>query len=79
MPAIKNDRIKQVVKDNSNKLSYFLKYTMGKKEKVTFNLMVKYNETEREYYTFAKFHQYQNKKTASYAVFFVIIFLLINT
>jgi hypothetical protein len=53
MPATKNDRIKQVVKDNSNKLSYFLKYTMGKKEKVTFNLMVKYDEKDREYYTFA--------------------------
>ncbi len=53
MPAIKNDRIKQVVKDNSNKLSYFLKYTMGTKDKVTFNLMVKYDEKEREYYTFA--------------------------
>lgn len=53
MPAVKNDRIKQVVKDNSNKLSYFLKYTMGTKDKVTFNLMVKYDEKEREYYTFA--------------------------
>lgn len=53
MPATKNDRIKQVVKDNSNKLSYFLKYTMGTKEKVTFNLVVKYDEKEREYYTFA--------------------------
>jgi hypothetical protein len=53
MPAVKNYRIKQVVKDNSNKLSYFLKYTMGTKEKVTFNLMVKYDEKEREYYTFA--------------------------
>lgn len=53
MPATKNDRIKQVVKDNSNRLSYFLKYTMGNKEKVTFNLMVKYDEKKREYYTFA--------------------------
>lgn len=53
MPAVKNDRIKQVVKDNSNKLSYFLKYTMGTKDKVTFNLMVKYDEKDREYYTFA--------------------------
>jgi len=43
MPAIKNDKIKQVVKDNSNKVSYFLKYTMksGKKNAI-FNLMVKY-------------------------------------
>ncbi|MFZ3059833.1 MAG: transposase [Candidatus Methanoperedens sp.] len=53
MPAVKNDRIKQVVKDNSEKLSYFLKYTMGTKEKVTFNLMVKYDEKTKEYYTFA--------------------------
>jgi hypothetical protein len=54
MPAIKNDKIKQVVKDNSNKESYFLKYTMrsGKKN-ATFNLMVKYDENDKEYYTFA--------------------------
>ncbi|HEY9204444.1 MAG TPA: transposase [Candidatus Methanoperedens sp.] len=54
MPAIKNDKIKQVVKGNSNKISYFLKYTMksGKKN-ATFNLMVKYDEKDKEYYTFA--------------------------
>lgn len=54
MPAIKNDKIKQVIKDNSNKVSYFLKYTMksGKKN-ATFNLMVKYDEKDKEYYTFA--------------------------
>ncbi len=54
MPAIKNDRIKQILKDNSSKTSYFLKYTMrsGKKN-ATFNLMVKYDEKDKEYYTFA--------------------------
>jgi len=54
MPAIKNDKIKQIVKDNSNKASYFLKYTMrsGRKN-ATFNLMVKYDEKDKEYYTFA--------------------------
>ncbi len=54
MPAIKNDKIKQVVKDNSNKVSYFLKYTMGSsKRNATFNLMVRYDEKDKEYYTFA--------------------------
>ncbi len=54
MPAIKNDKIKQILKDNSNKSSYFLKYTMGpKKKNATFNLMVKYDEKDKEYYTFA--------------------------
>ncbi|MDL5503387.1 MAG: transposase, partial [Candidatus Methanoperedens sp.] len=54
MPAIKNDKIKQVLKNNSDKISYFLKYTMrsGKKD-ATFNLMVKYDEKGKEYYTFA--------------------------
>ncbi|MGZ7109657.1 MAG: transposase, partial [Methanobacterium sp.] len=54
MPAIKNDKIKQVLKNNSDKTSYFLKYTMrsGKKD-ATFNLMVKYDEKDKEYYTFA--------------------------
>ncbi len=54
MPAVKNDKIKQILKDNSNKTSYFLKYTMwsGKKN-ATFNLMVKYDEKDKEYYTFA--------------------------
>ncbi len=54
MPAVKNDKIKQVLKNNSDKTSYFLKYTMrsGKKE-ATFNLMVKYDEKDKEYYTFA--------------------------
>jgi hypothetical protein len=54
MPAIKNDTIKQILKDNSNKTSYFLKYTMrsGKKNAM-FNLMVKYDEKDKEYYTFA--------------------------
>jgi hypothetical protein len=54
MPAIKNDKIKQVLKNNSDKTSYFLKYTMrsGKKD-TTFNLMVKYDEKDKEYYTFA--------------------------
>lgn len=54
MPAIKNDKIKQVLKNNSNKMSYFLKYTMwsGKKS-ATFNLMAKYDEKDKEYYTFA--------------------------
>ncbi len=54
MPAIKNNKIKQVLKNNSNKTSYFLKYTMwsGKKN-ATFNLMVKYDEKDKEYYAFA--------------------------
>ena len=54
MPAIKNDKIKQVLKNNSNKTSYFLKYTMSSgKKNATFNLMVKYDEKDKEYYTFA--------------------------
>lgn len=54
MPAIKNDKIKQVLKNNSDKMSFFLKYTMrsGKKD-ATFNLMVKYDEKDKEYHTFA--------------------------
>ena len=54
MPAVKNDTIKQILKDNSNETTYFLKYTMrsGKKN-ATFNLMVKYDEKDKEYYTFA--------------------------
>lgn len=54
MPAIKSDRIKQVVMDNSNRESYFLKYIMGtKKNNVTFNLVVKYDEKDKEYHIFA--------------------------
>ncbi len=54
MPAIKSDRIKQVVKDNSNKENYFLKYIMGtKKNNVAFNLVVKYDEKDKEYHIFA--------------------------
>jgi hypothetical protein len=54
MPAVKNDKIKQILKNNSNKTSYFLKYTMwsGKKNAI-FNLMVKYDEKDKEYYAFA--------------------------
>ena len=54
MPAIKNDKIKQIIKDNLNKMSYFLKYTrISGKKKATFNLTVKYDEKDKEYYTFA--------------------------
>jgi hypothetical protein len=54
MPAVKNDKIKHIVKNNLEKKSYFLKYTMvSGKNNATFNLMVKYDEKDKEYYTFA--------------------------
>ncbi len=54
MPVPKNDRIKEIIKDNSNKKRYFLIYSMGrKKNKITFNLMVKYSEKDKEYHPFA--------------------------
>lgn len=54
MPAIKNDKIKQILKTNCDKTSYFLKYTMwSEKKNATFNLMVKYDEKDKEYYAFA--------------------------
>ncbi len=53
-PAVKSDKIKRVVKDNSHREGYFLKYTMGPKNNTTtFNLMVKYDEKDKEYYVFA--------------------------
>ncbi len=67
MPAVKNDKIKQLVKDNSNRVSYFLKYTMrsGKKN-AAFNLMVKYDEKDKEYYTFATNFEIKYKNDIEY-------------
>jgi IS4 transposase len=55
MPASKNKKIKRVIKDNLNKKSYFIKdHSKGpKKNRVTFNLSVKYDEEDKEYYPFA--------------------------
>jgi len=32
MPVPKNDRIKEIIKDNSNKKRYFLKYSMDQRK-----------------------------------------------
>jgi hypothetical protein len=62
MPVPKNDRIKEIIKDNSNKKRYFLKYSMGpKKNKITFNLMVKYSEKDKEYHPFATNFEIKNE------------------
>ena len=54
MPAVKNTKIKQTIKDNTNKKSYFLRYTRHSgKNSVTFNLMVKYDDEDKEYCAFA--------------------------
>ena len=62
MPATKNDKIKQIIKNNLNKMSYCLKYTRISGKKIAaFNLMVKYDEKDKEYYTFATNFEIKHK------------------
>lgn len=68
MPASKNKKIKRVIKDNLNKKNYFIKdYQMGqKKNRVTFNLAVKYGEQDKEYYPFATNFEIKEEKDIKY-------------